>query len=84
MNIECPCCGYFTIDSEDEVIVEICPVCFWQYDEVAHINPDEIIGANHVSMNEAKKNFKKYGASEKQFQNKVRQPLFNELPENNE
>ena len=23
MNIQCPCCGYYTIDSDDEVIVDI-------------------------------------------------------------
>ncbi|MBQ3515375.1 MAG: hypothetical protein IJA32_16510 [Lachnospiraceae bacterium] len=28
-----------TIDDRDEVIVDICEVCFWQYDEVAQDNP---------------------------------------------
>lgn len=31
----CPCCGYLTIDDTNEVIDDICEVCFWQYDEVA-------------------------------------------------
>ena len=31
----CPCCGYLTIDDTDELITDICDVCFWQYDEVA-------------------------------------------------
>ena len=44
----CPCCGYLTIDDTDEVITDICDVCFWQYDEVAQNMPDEIIGANQV------------------------------------
>ena len=30
MVFKCPCCGYFTIDSDDEVIVDGCEVCFWQ------------------------------------------------------
>lgn len=36
----CPCCGYFTVESDDEIIIDICDVCFWQYDFVAHNYPD--------------------------------------------
>lgn len=39
----CPCCGFFTIPDGDG---DICPVCFWEYDTVAHKTPDEVIGAN--------------------------------------
>ena len=39
----CPCCGYLTIDDSDNVITDICEVCFWQYDEVAQNVPDVII-----------------------------------------
>lgn len=83
MNKKCPCCGYYTVDSDDEVIVDICPVCFWQYDEVAHDKPDTMIGANGVTLNEAKENYKLFGASEKCFVSKIRKPLSEELPENN-
>lgn len=38
MKRTCPCCGFYTVDSEDEVIVDICPVCFWQYDNIAQKN----------------------------------------------
>ncbi len=62
-KIQCPCCGYCTIESDDEVIVDICDICLWQYDEVAHDNPDKISGANKISLNEAKENFLKYGIS---------------------
>ena len=34
----CPCCGYYTVESDDEVIVDICDVCFWQYDVVATVS----------------------------------------------
>lgn len=30
--IRCPVCNYLTIDDSFEVITDICPVCFWQYD----------------------------------------------------
>lgn len=48
-KIKCPCCGYFTIENNDEIIVEICEVCFWQYDLVAHKNSTKIIGPNNQS-----------------------------------
>lgn len=79
----CPCCGYFTVESDDEVIVDICDVCFWQYDEVAHENPGTIRGANNVTLNEARVNYKLFGACEQRFIDYVRQPLFEELPDNN-
>jgi len=82
-RISCPCCGYFTIESYDEVIVDICEVCFWQYDVAAHNNPDTIKGANHVTLCEARENFKMFKACEVRFVNKVREPLLEELPENN-
>lgn len=45
----CPYCGYFTVESDDEIIVDICEVCFWQYDSVAHNKPDIMKGANNVT-----------------------------------
>lgn len=81
----CPCCGYFTVESDDEVevIVDICEVCFWQYDKVGQNHPDISIGPNHVSLNDAKKNYRNYGACEHRVINFVRMPLSEELPENN-
>jgi len=81
---KCPCCGFYTIESTDEVIVDICEVCFWQYDEVAHEHPDSTIGANHVTLNDARQNFMSFGASEQIFENSVRKPSDEELLEKNE
>ncbi|RDU22592.1 CPCC family cysteine-rich protein [Anaerosacchariphilus polymeriproducens] len=75
----CPCCGYLTIDDSEEIITDICEVCFWQYDEVAHNKPDVAIGANKISLNEAKENYKLFGACEQRFVSSVRQPLNDEL-----
>ena len=80
---QCPCCGYFTIDSDDEFIVDICKVCFWQYDAPAHKHPDISIGANHISLNDARENYRKFGVCQPEFKNMVRSPLLEELPENN-
>lgn len=79
----CPCCRYFTIESDDEVIVDICEVCFWQYDEVAHNESDTLRGANHATLNKARKNYRTFGACEQRFIDNVRKPLTEELPENN-
>lgn len=75
----CPCCGYLTINNVDEVIVDICEVCYWQYDKVSEEKPDEIIGPNRVSLNTARKNYKLFGASEECFKNIVRLPYKDEM-----
>lgn len=82
-RLQCPCCGYFTVESEDEVIVDICDVCFWQYDLVAHNYPDKNIGANHISLNQAIENYKKFGVCKYEFKNMVREPMTQELQKNN-
>lgn len=82
---KCPCCGFYTLESDagDGPLGEICDVCFWEYDPVAHNKPDKLLGANHITLNEAKKNFQMYGVSEPKFKNKIRKPYKEELPENN-
>lgn len=75
----CPCCGYLTIDDCCKVITDVCEVCFWQYDEVAQDKPDKVVGANKVSLNTAKKNYKLLGAIEERFKNVVRLPYEDEL-----
>jgi hypothetical protein len=82
-RIACPCCGYYTIESDDEVIVDICEVCFWQYDETAHKYPGKKIGANNISLNDARINYKHYGVSKQEYQSYVRKPHKEEFPENN-
>ena len=60
-RIQCPCCGYYTIeDDETDIIIDICEVCYWQYDWVAHKYPNKIIGPNRVSLEQARRNFKEW------------------------
>lgn len=84
-RIPCPCCGNYTvIDNGAVPIVDICPVCFWQYDETAQEKSDIIIGPNHgVTFNMAKENYKKFGACSQDCLQYVRKPTNEELPENN-
>lgn len=83
-KIQCPCCGYYTIDGTDEVIVDICPVCYWQYDEVGHDHPDIAVGGpnKQISLNQARENYKKFGASRKDIKLFVREPLEEEKFDN--
>ncbi|MEG0775798.1 CPCC family cysteine-rich protein [Clostridium sp.] len=66
-KLQCPCCGNYTIDSDDEIVVEICEVCLWQYDEVAHKYPNRVIGANKISLCEAKDNYKLFKVAKKEY-----------------
>ena len=77
--LRCPCCNCLTIDDDIYPIVDICEVCYWEYDEVAQDNPDKIIGPNSVSLNEAKSNFLKFGASDIKFKDVVRKPTDEEI-----
>ena len=87
-RVVCPCCGNYTfeVESEKDIIIDICEVCFWQYDLAAHSKPNVSIGPNKLSLNEARENYKQFGAKREKFANDkfVRQPLAKELPENNE
>jgi hypothetical protein len=50
---KCPCCEYFSIDFGEDGAWDICTVCFWE-------NGGN--GPNHMTLENAQKNFKKYGA----------------------
>lgn len=76
----CPCCGYLTIGEEPPGTFEICPVCFWEDDNVQFEDPSYAGGANSVSLNQARENFKLFGAVSKEFVNQVRKPLPQEIP----
>jgi len=82
---KCACCGHFTLDEKPENTFQICAICFWEDDGVQLHNPDYEGGANTVSLNQAKANFKKLGASEVCFLKSVRPPTENEIdsPGNN-
>lgn len=80
-RIKCPCCGYLTIvDKEDKnLIQDVCPVCFWQYNTEAINNPGKTIEPNIVSLNEARQNYKEYKASSKLGSINAREPMDDEL-----
>ena len=75
----CPCCGYKTLDLPPPNTFDICDVCFWEDDGVQFRRPDYRGGANDVSLNEARANFRKFGAKEERFIGKTRKPYEDEL-----
>ncbi len=72
--MRCPCCGFKTLNQEDELYFEICPVCFWENDPIQNNNANYSGGANSISLFEAKKNFKKFGAILEEYVSLTRKP----------
>ncbi|KQN97049.1 CPCC family cysteine-rich protein [Paenibacillus sp. Leaf72] len=71
----CPCCKYLTLSEEPPGTFEICPVCYWEDDNLQYAEPDRVGGANSICLREAKSNFKDYGAISLEFLDAVRLPL---------
>ncbi|MEY2517653.1 MAG: hypothetical protein QOJ89_5011 [bacterium] len=76
----CPCCGYLTLEAPAGGTYDICAVCFWEDDGVQLNDPDHEGGANDVSLNQARENFRVHGVSELRYQTNVRPPQSDEHP----
>ena len=48
----CPCCGNRTLEDIGEF--DVCKVCMWEDDPLQRDNPDDDMGANTMSLNEAR------------------------------
>lgn len=83
MNAErfaCPCCGCLTLTCAARGSFELCPVCFWEDDFVQYADPTYEGGANRVSLQQARENYRTLGASERCFLSEVRPPNAGERP----
>ena len=76
----CPCCGFLTLGEQPPGTFEICPVCNWEDDYVQAADPSLEGGANEVSLEQAQRNFGKFGAISKVAIPRVRKPLPDEIP----
>jgi hypothetical protein len=74
-KFQCPCCGFYTFDEDVDDTYDICSVCFWEDSGLQLRDPDYAGGANKVSLNQAKLNFKNFGASDEESIKYVRPPL---------
>lgn len=80
MKYKCPCCGFLTLTSPSPGSYEVCPVCHWEDDVGQYDDPDDVFGANRVSLREARANFQKYGVCSAEGRGLVRAPLADEIP----
>jgi len=71
---QCPSCGYYTLDDRSGTF-GICPVCYWEDDIVQFNDPNYEGGANEISLNKARENFKMIGALSEEYLDCVRKPL---------
>ena len=76
----CPCCGFLAMDGPIRDTYDICSVCGWEDDPVQYDDPDFPGGANKESLNEARANYAKFGAMNKESLPRVRLPLAEEIP----
>lgn len=83
MKYRCPCCSYYTLPvPKEDAIAYICPVCFWENDVFTSCD-DEPSDENHgLTLNEGRKNLKKFGACTREMLVHVRQPKADELEGN--
>jgi hypothetical protein len=58
--LPCPVCEYKSFTELGTW--KTCPVCGWNSDPMQEALPDEPIGSNGLSLNEARKNFARFGA----------------------
>ena len=54
--VPCPCCGVGLVEANHEF--DICDVCGWEDDDYQFNHPDYRGGANHMSLNEARKAYR--------------------------
>lgn len=81
MKYACPCCGNLTLESEPPGSYELCPVCYWEDDGVQFRDPTLPGGANSMSLNEARSNYRRYGVTCAEGRGYVRPPQPDEFPE---
>ena len=80
MRYACPCCGCLTLDEPPPGTFAVCPVCWWEDDDVQLREPAYTGGANQVSLNDARANYARIGASSEEGLAHIRKPSEDELP----
>ncbi|MBN1219928.1 MAG: hypothetical protein JXM69_13445 [Anaerolineae bacterium] len=58
--LPCPVCGHLTFEVVGDW--DTCPVCGWNSDPVQEAVHDDPTGANGISLNEARQNYRAFGA----------------------
>ena len=58
-KVKCACCGSLEVPSGSDGWGYICNVCGWEKDGVQNDDPDFWGGANKMSLNQARKAYRK-------------------------
>lgn len=76
----CPCCGSYTYPVPPvEDCGYICPVCFWENDPFISSDSEPSDSNHGISLQQAKANFRQFGACEKRMLPYVRPPKEDEV-----
>lgn len=80
VTYQCPCCKYLTLKERGGY--EICPVCYWEDDGQDDPYADQVRGGPnyHLSLTQARENYKAFGAVEERLRQYARTPNDDELP----
>nr|WP_230058046.1 CPCC family cysteine-rich protein [Agrobacterium fabrum] len=80
VSYQCPCCKYLTLKERGGY--DICPVCYWEDDGQDDPYADQVRGGPnyHLSLTQARENFKAFGAVEERLREFARPPTEEELP----
>lgn len=70
----CPCCGYPTLAERPHGTFAICPICWWEDDDLQVADPSLRGGANAVCLSEARASYEAIGAIEPRWVARVRPP----------
>jgi hypothetical protein len=75
----CPCCGFRTLDERG--MYDICPICFWEDDGQDDRDADKVRGGPNrsLSLTDARRNFREFGACDRRSLQFVRKPTPDEL-----
>jgi len=67
--LACPVCSHRSLPIRGDW--DVCPVCGWTSDPVQEAVPDERVGANNVSLDQARENFARIGLSSEAARDRV-------------
>lgn len=70
----CPCCGYLTLSEGQPGSYEVCPVCHWMDDPIQFSDAEYVSDTNHISLQEARENFREFGAAIEDVVDDTRDP----------
>ena len=77
----CPCCGCLTVDKLKAW--SICPVCFWEDEGGVYdgdtVRDDVYSVPNHMTLAQARDNYRRFGACRKELSSKTREPTEQEI-----